>query len=393
MQQPGERCRQREEHEQVPEGCSQLDRRDGEGSENADPDEGRDPRYPGCDDDREAAPPWFDDLQQGSERRTPADRSRGLGHRIRRRRRLDIDLVAVAHRARCRIGCNDIAIVLALCGLRAHQPVIGAVAADQLGMAAAFDDMAFVEDEDPVGADDARQPVREDQGRASRRQAVEALLNDRFVLGVHRGERFVENEDWRITQQRTGDRQALALAARQQYPALADHRVVTLRQHRDELVRIGVARRRLDLVAGGVGLAEPQVVFDGAVEQVGVLVDNRDHPAERFGIERFDVMTADPDGAALRVEEAQQQPRNRGLAGAARPDDADLLAGGDGEGQPVMRGAAPAGIGEPDILESDGRKQRPADRRLAGRLVGNQGFSGEQRIDAGGCRLPEHPLM
>ncbi len=216
-----------------------------------------------------------------------------------------------ADHPRCRVVFDEIAIVLALRGLRAHQPVIGAVAADQLGMPAAFDDMALVEDEDAVGADDARQPVREDQGRASRRQAVDRLLDHRLVLRVHRGERFVENEDRRIPQQRPGDRQALALAARQQDPALADHRVVTLRQQRDELVRIGVARRRLDLVAGGVGLAEPQILFDGAVEQVGVLVDDGDHPAERFGIERLDVVTADLDRAALRVEEAQQQPRNR----------------------------------------------------------------------------------
>ena len=393
VEEAGERRRQCEQDQQVPEGSAHLDRGDGESAENADPDECRDPRYPGCHDDREPPPPRLDDLHQGAERRTPADRSRGLGHRVRRRRRLDLDLVAVTDDARCRVGFNDIAIVLALCGLGAHQPAIGAVAADQLGMPAAFDDMALVEDEDAVGADDARQPVREDQGRASCRQAVDRLLDHRLVLRVHRGERFVENEDRRIPQQRPGDRQALALAARQQDPALADHRVVTLRQQRDELVRIGVARRRLDLVARGVGLAEPQILFDGAVEQVGVLVDDGDHPAERFGIERFDVVTADLDRAALRVEEAQQQPRNRRFAGAARPDDADLLAGGDGEGQPVMGGAAPAGIGEPDVLESDGREERPADRRLAGRLLGDQRFGGEQRIDAGSGRLPEHPLM
>ena len=143
----------------------------------------------------------------------------------------------------------------------------------------------------------------------------------------------------------------------------------------------------------GVGLAEPQILFDRAVEQVGVLVHDGDHPAQRLGIEGLDVVAADPHRAALRVEQAQQQPRDRGFARAARPDDADLLAGGDGEGQPVMGGAAPAGIGEMDVLEGDGREERPADRRLAGRLLGNQGFGGEQRIDAGGGRLPDHPLM
>ena len=260
-------------------------------------------------------------------------------------------------------------------------------------MPAGFDDMALVEDEDAVGADDARQPVRQDQGRAPRRQTVDRLLDYRLVFRVHRRERFVENEDRRIPQQRPRDCQALALPARQQNSALADHRVVTLRQLRDELVRIGVARRRLDLVARGVGLAETQILFDGAVEQVGVLVDDGDHPAERFGIERLDVVPADLDRAALRVEEAQQQPRNRRLPGAARPDDADLFAGGDGEGQPVMGGAAPARIGEPDVLEGNGREEQPADRWLARRLLGNQGFGGEQRIDAGRGRLPEHPLM
>ena len=382
-----------EQDQQVSEGSAQLDRGNGERTENADADECGDPRYPGCHDDREAPPPRLDDLHQCAERRTPADRSRGLGHRVGRRCRLDIDLVVITDDASCRVDFNDIVIVLSLCGLGAHQPVIGTVAADQLGMPAAFDYMTLVEDEDAVGADHARQPVREDQGRASCRQAVNRLLDHRLVFRVHRGERFVENEDRRIPQQRPGDRQALALAAGQQDAPLADHRVITVRQQRDELVRIGVARRRLDLVPRGVGLAEPQIVFDRAVEQIGVLVDDGDHPAERFGIERFDVVTADLGRAALRVEEAQQQPRNRRLAGAARPDNADLLAGGDGEGQPVMGGATPAGIGEPDVLESDGREERPADCRLARRLLRNQRFGGEQRIDAGRGRLPEHPLM
>ena len=76
---------------------------------------------------------------------------------------------------------------LALFGLRPHQPAIGAVAADQLGVAAALDDPAVVEHEDAVGADHARQPVRQDQGRAPLRQAVDRLLDHRLVLGVDRG--------------------------------------------------------------------------------------------------------------------------------------------------------------------------------------------------------------
>ena len=75
-------------------------------------------------------------------------------------------------------------------------------------------------------------------------------------------------------------------------------------------MRIGVARRCFDLLGCGVWLAEPQILLDGAVEQVGVLVDDRDHAAERFGIERPDIVTADLDRATLRVEQPKQQPRD-----------------------------------------------------------------------------------
>src|SRR5207244_9806075 len=128
--------------------------------ESPDPDDRGAPSYSGCHDDREPPPPRFDDLHQGAERRTPADRSRGLGHRIGRRRRLALDFFAITTLPRCRVVLGEIDVVLALFGLRAHQPAIGAVAADQLGMPPTLDNMPLVEDKDAVGADDARQAMR-----------------------------------------------------------------------------------------------------------------------------------------------------------------------------------------------------------------------------------------
>ncbi len=89
-------------------------------------------------------------------------------------------------------------------------------------------------------------------------------------------------------------------------------------------------------------------------------MDDGDHPAQRVGVERLQVVAADPHRSALRVEEAQQQARDRGFARAAGADDADLLAGGNGEGELVMGGAAATGIGEIDILEVNGREERAA---------------------------------
>ncbi len=218
-------------------------------------------------------------------------------------------------------------------------------------------------------------------------------MDHRLVFGVDRGERLVEDQDRRVAQQGAGDRQALALAAGEQHAAFADHRGVALRQGRDELVRVGAARRGFDFGAVGVRLAEPKVLLDRAVEQVGVLMNDGDHPPQCLGIERLQILPADPHGPLLRVEEAQEQPRHRRFARAARPDDADLAAGGDGEGKPVMGRTPPAGISEINILEGDGRKQRPVRLRWARLVRGHQRLGGEKRVDAGGRGLPEHPLM
>ena len=58
-------------------------------------------------------------------------------------------------------------------------------------------------------------------------------------------------------------------------------------------MRIGVARRGFELLAVGVGLAEPQILLDRAVEQIGVLVHDRDHSARHLGIERPQIAPAD----------------------------------------------------------------------------------------------------
>ena len=65
---------------------------------------------------------------------------------------------------------------------------------------------------------------------------------------VDRRGRVVEDQDPRVDDERARDRDALALPARERDPALADHRVVALRQPLDELVRLREPRGLLDLL-------------------------------------------------------------------------------------------------------------------------------------------------
>ena len=86
----------------------------------------------------------------------------------------------------------------------------------------------------------------------------------------------VEDQDRRVDEQRARDRDALALAARQRVAALADDRVVAVRQLEDELLGAGRARRRADLLERRVGTAVGDVVADRDREQERLVEDDAD---------------------------------------------------------------------------------------------------------------------
>ena len=123
--------------------------------------------------------------------------------------------------------------------LRGHQVAIRAIDGDQFCVVAALDHAAVLQDENPVGANDAGQAVGEDQRGAAGHQAVERLLDHCLVLGIDRRQGFVQHQDRGVAQQGPGDGDALALAAGKFSPALADHRVVVVGQRHDEVVRVG----------------------------------------------------------------------------------------------------------------------------------------------------------
>ena len=136
-----------------------------------------------------------------------------------------------------------------------------------------------------------------------------------------------KHQDRRIAQDGARDRDALALAARQLDTALADHRVVAVGQGRDEIVDVGGRRGGADVVVARVGPAHADVGLDRAVEQEGVLVDDRDHAADLLERQLAQVVAAEADRALNRIVEAQQQADDRRLAAARRADHADALAG------------------------------------------------------------------
>ena len=82
-------------------------------------------------------------------------------------------------------------------------------------------------------------------------------------------------------------------------------RLIALRQLPDEFVRVGVARRLFEFGLRRVGIAEPQIFLDRAVEQVRVLMHDRDQPAQYLRVQSPQIVAADPDRSGLRIEQAQ----------------------------------------------------------------------------------------
>jgi len=92
---------------------------------------------------------------------------------------------------------------------------VDVAAFDEVGMAPDVVDLAALEDEDRIAltSDDSR--CERSSSSDPRRFGARLALTMASLLRIERAGRLVEDQDARVGDQRPGDRQALALAARQ----------------------------------------------------------------------------------------------------------------------------------------------------------------------------------
>src|SRR5499426_1864144 len=127
--------------------------------------------------------------------------------------------------------------------LQAMQRCIAAAGLDQGVMGAVLDQAAALERDDAIRRPHGRKPVRDDENRPPLRDLFHVLLNDTLALIVEGARRLVEDQNARVGNERAGNRDALALAARAGRAALADDRVVAFAQAEEEFVASGRPRR------------------------------------------------------------------------------------------------------------------------------------------------------
>ena len=155
---------------------------------------------------------------------------------------------------------------------------------------------------------------------------AEALLEPALGAVVHGAGRLVEHQDRRLEQQRAGDRDRLALAAREALAALADVQVEAERMARDEVLDAGDLRRAQHRLIVGERRAERDVVAHRAMEQEHVLQHAADVAAQVGGIDLAQIGAVDQHRALVGLVEPQHQLLDGRLAGADAADQADPLA-------------------------------------------------------------------
>lgn len=74
-------------------------------------------------------------------------------------------------------------------------------------------DATGVEDDDLVCFDHGGQPMGDDHYGAADGCGTDGMVHRAFVASVEAGVRFIEQQEWRVTDQCPGDRQALALSS------------------------------------------------------------------------------------------------------------------------------------------------------------------------------------
>ena len=275
------------------------------------------------------------------------------------------DVLAGSHREAAAVGQRHVLAVLVEPAPVEVQPdqsrdVLGAGPAGHLGRRPVLDDLALLDDEQPVGHHHRlERVVRDEQARAGELGQVPGQLGAHLEprLRVQRRERLVEQQQRGVGGERPGQRDPLGLAAGE--PAgtapgeAADAEPVE--------VRLGVPSRLGAAPAAGPG-REGDVVDDAQVREEPVgLEDQPDRPLlgrhEAAGAGVVEDGVAEPYPAVGDRRQPGQDPQQGGLAGPVGAEHAEHLPrldhGGDIEPERV------ALDGDVDVERPRGGSQHP----------------------------------
>src|ERR1700676_1185545 len=160
----------------------------------------------------------------------------------------------------------------------------------------------------------------DDESGASAHQVTQALLYQRFGLGVQAAGGFVQNEDARVGQNRAGDGNALFLFSGKFHTAFADQGVVFFLEMFREFVDAGDAASGHDIFFRSTGSRVGNVFANGAVEKKSFLQHHAQLHAVGFQANRREVEAVNQDAPLRWFIKSGNQTDQGGLSGSGRAD-------------------------------------------------------------------------
>ena len=115
--------------------------------------------------------------------------------------------------------------------------------------------------------------MRDDDNRLSAGNRLEDLLNPSLSLGIERTRWLVEDDDVRLLEDHTCERETLPLAARKLNASIADDGVISPGHGEYEFVSIRGPRGGLDLVPGCPWGHPLEIGVNAVVEEEDILRD------------------------------------------------------------------------------------------------------------------------
>src|SRR5690625_311612 len=255
--------------------------------------------------------------------------------------------------------------------LRTVQLSVGAGLGYQLLVTPLLAYPMLVDDDDPVRIADGGEAVGDHERGTPPGQFGQRQLDLPFGLRIEGRCRLVKDENGRVLQEDTGNRQALLLAAREPHTSFTDDGIESQRQALQQVVKLRLAGRIQDLGLRCIQSPVGDVLPDGPGEEEDVLLDDADLTPQRGKSHVANVGAVDGDPALIYLVETGQQRTDRGLPRPGGPYESHGLVRTDGQVDVLENRCGGVLVAEGDPFEANVAPQSGYRGRI--RPVGNVG--------------------
>src|SRR5207248_112762 len=162
---------------------------------------------------------------------------------------------------------------------------IGGASCQQLVMLPDIGKLTAIEYQNRFGVGEHRETMGDDYDRATGCDTPQVVPDDYFAFRVERAGRLIEDQNARVGEERSRNRQSLLLTAGQILGVFFKDRIIAARQSFDELISTGHACRLSYLLEAGVRFDAANIIPHGAAKQEIILQYDSDTRAQMHHIE------------------------------------------------------------------------------------------------------------